>query len=255
MDQNLVRIDLRANAASAADVAEIAGQPVAQIDHGVDRNGPRDLACQFDAGNKAHVPPGETAAERTADVDRVTRPRPLRNTGEMPACAENRDAQPQFSIPRSGVPADDRAVEWVRRFAHAAIQFLRVIHAAATRQRGCGYSGGGKSGHRGAIGKVAVHRLAANVPGGMKGRVEMNAVENLICSNNQQVRRVPTQDRQIVPRSDSDQAIGHRVRPNPVDKILLAGHTPIVEKFAVVRMRRIAVIALFVATEKNSRMG
>ena len=72
---NRLRSQNCAASALCADVVQIGGQPVANIDHGVDRHEFIQLDGLEDTWRKLEMPAENTAADGAGDHDPVARPR------------------------------------------------------------------------------------------------------------------------------------------------------------------------------------
>src|SRR5438105_3936150 len=67
------------------------------------------------------------------------------------AAAEDRDGHGELAVPRRGVAADDRKIEFVRGGFDAGEKLLRILNVAVARQCDGGDGGGGEARHRGAV--------------------------------------------------------------------------------------------------------
>ena len=165
-DRDGLRAEHRPAAGLLADVLDIGGQAVADVDHGVQIGDLVQAQRLAHARREIEVLAEDAAAERAGHQQPVAR---LRSAARSPAprpVASPSTVTEMTSGPSQLLvsPPTIGGVEGVGDLAHAVIQFLRQGSPAAARQPDADHRGHGPAGHGGDVAQVDGHRLAADTP-------------------------------------------------------------------------------------------
>ena len=107
-------IEMRGDVALMADVGEIAGEAIGEIEHGGDAVVGGEIAGEMDAGGEGHVSAEDRAAEGAGDVEVIAWfGAGAGDGGEAGGAGENGDREGELVGPGGGVAADDLAVEFI----------------------------------------------------------------------------------------------------------------------------------------------
>lgn len=219
-DRDRIRFQFRSAMALPHKVKEVRDQSIADIDHGVNRDGLVKLLCEGHAGIEGEMMSVNALSQRTGDADEISRSRPVTHNRALSGRgSDDGDVDRQFLIPGCRVSPGQLHVELARQFKYARMDFLNGSHRHRLWDGDTDEACDRLSGHRRDIGEIDGERFAPRQPRAALFQLEMGAIENHIGGDQQFPRKRFTEHRRVITDAAIDVGITGRFRAQPVDEI------------------------------------